>query len=95
MGRDDQITTALYWLRGEKVPLRDLRDIRVAARIDNAEKALKETGLEGRIVKIKAIEEIMKRGVMFTPALSVNGVVKCAGKVPSVDEIRAWLAAAK
>jgi small redox-active disulfide protein 2 len=62
---------------------------------ENAEKALREAGIEGQVIKVKEITEIMKRGVMFTPALSVDRVVKCAGKVASVDEIKAWLAAAK
>jgi len=30
----------------------------------------------------------MEYGVMITPALAVDGVVKVAGKVPSVDEIK-------
>jgi len=58
---------------------------------ENAEKALKESGVEGQVVKVKDIQDIMKRGVMFTPALSIDGVVKSAGKVPSVDEIKKWL----
>ncbi|MBM4079679.1 MAG: thioredoxin family protein, partial [Planctomycetes bacterium] len=32
-------------------------------------------------------------GVMFTPALSVDGVIKCAGKVASADDIKSWLTA--
>jgi len=59
----------------------------------NAEKAVKEAGITAEVKKVKEIAEIMKRGVMFTPALSVNGVVKCAGKVASVDEIKGWLSA--
>jgi hypothetical protein len=31
-------------------------------------------------------------GVMFTPALVVDGVVKLSGKVPSFDEARKLLA---
>lgn len=58
---------------------------------ENAEKALKECGIEGQVVKVKEIQEIMKRGVMFTPALSIDGVVKCVGKVASVEEIKKWL----
>jgi len=60
---------------------------------ENAEKAIKEAGINAEVKKVKEITEIMKRGVMFTPALSVNGVVKCAGKVASVDEIKGWLTA--
>ena len=60
---------------------------------ENAEKAVKEAGVKAEVKKVKEITEIMKRGVMFTPALSVDGVVKCAGRVASVDEIKTWLAA--
>ena len=61
---------------------------------ENAEKAIKEAGINAEVKKVKEITEIMKRGVMFTPALCVNGEVKCVGKVPSVDEIKAWLSSA-
>lgn len=43
------------------------------------------------IEKITKIDEIAKFGVMFTPALAVNGEVKTAGKVPEPDEIRRFL----
>ena len=33
----------------------------------------------------------MTYGVMSTPALVVDGVVKVAGKVPKVEEIKEWL----
>ncbi|HWP39530.1 MAG TPA: thioredoxin family protein [Tepidisphaeraceae bacterium] len=34
----------------------------------------------------------MKFGVMITPALAVDGAVKVAGRVPSVDELKQLLA---
>ena len=61
---------------------------------ENAERAVKEAGVSAEVKKVKEITEIMKRGVMFTPALCVDGVVKSVGKVPSVDEIRGWLSSA-
>jgi len=62
---------------------------------ENAKKALKEAGVAGELVKVKDIKAIMERGVMFTPALSVDGVIKCAGKVASADDIKSWLTAPK
>ncbi|NLW49646.1 MAG: thioredoxin family protein [Candidatus Brocadiaceae bacterium] len=59
---------------------------------ENAEAAVRELGLDCRIEKVTAISEIMKLGVMMTPALAVDGEVKVVGKVPSVDEIRKLLA---
>lgn len=53
----------------------------------NAEKAVKETGKDARIVKVEDMVEIMERGVMLTPALAVDGKVLSTGKVLSPKEI--------
>ncbi len=55
------------------------------------EQAVKELGVEAEIVKVADIKEIMNRGVMFTPALAINGEVKSAGKIPTMEEIKNWL----
>jgi len=55
------------------------------------EQAVKESGIEAEIVKVTDIKEIVNRGVMFTPALAIDGEVKSAGKIPSVEEIKTWL----
>jgi len=52
------------------------------------EKAAQELGVDYEIEKVKDINEIMSYGVMITPALAVNGEVRLAGKVPSVEEIK-------
>lgn len=52
------------------------------------EEAAKGLGLEYRIEKVTDIQAIMGFGVMMTPALAVDGVVKVRGKVPSAAEIR-------
>ena len=57
----------------------------------NAEAAAKELGIEYQLEKVTAISDIMKFGVMMTPALAVDGEVKVAGKVPGVDEIKKML----
>ena len=59
---------------------------------ENAEAAAKELGIEFEIEKVTDINEIMKFGVMVTPALAVDGEVKVVGKVPSPDEINRMLA---
>ncbi len=53
----------------------------------NAEAAAREAGIDYELVKVSDINEIMSFGVMMTPALAVDGVVKCVGKVPSPAEI--------
>jgi small redox-active disulfide protein 2 len=55
---------------------------------ENAEVAAKSLGLEYRMEKVTDIQAIIGFGVMSTPALAVDGVVKISGKVPSADEIR-------
>jgi small redox-active disulfide protein 2 len=57
----------------------------------NAEEAAKALGIEYTVEKVTNINEIMKFGVMMTPALVVDGVVTVAGKVPSVEEIKPLL----
>mgnify|MGYP000229957947 CR=1 FL=1 len=59
---------------------------------ENTEAAAKELGLQYELEKVKEINQIMTFGVMMTPALAVDGVVKVSGKVPSVDEIKKLLA---
>jgi len=57
----------------------------------NAEAAANELGIEYEIEKVTDIRDIMRFGVALTPALVVDGEVKVAGKVPSLDEIKALL----
>lgn len=54
----------------------------------NAEQAIQALGIEAVIEKVEKIPDIMKYGVMTTPALAVDGKVKSAGKVLGVEEIR-------
>ncbi|MFH1810481.1 MAG: thioredoxin family protein [Pseudomonadota bacterium] len=58
------------------------------------EKAVAGSGLQVSLTKVEKIDEIMKFGVMMTPALVIDGVVKCAGRIPPVHEIAAWLTTA-
>ena len=54
-------------------------------------KAAEELGIEFELIKIKEIAEIVSRGVMLTPGLSVDGQLKSVGKVPSVGEIKSMI----
>ena len=53
--------------------------------------ALAETGVTASIEKISDFQQIAKFGVFSTPAVVIDGVVKCVGKVPSKAEALAWL----
>ena len=58
---------------------------------ENAAAAVKALGLDCELVKVTDINEIMKFGVMMTPAFAVDGEVKVAGKVPGIEEIKGML----
>ncbi len=53
----------------------------------NAREALAGMTLEAMVEKVTDLEQIMNMGVMITPALAVDGVVKSAGKVLTKSEI--------
>lgn len=59
---------------------------------EQAEAAAKELGVDYEIEKVTNINDIMAFGVMITPALAVNGEVKVAGKIPSMDEMKSLIA---
>ena len=54
---------------------------------ENTEAAAEALGIEYEIEKVTDINDIMKFGVMMTPALAVDGQVKIVGKVPSPEDI--------
>ena len=58
----------------------------------NAKAAAEAAGIEYTIEKVTDINEIMKFGVMMTPALAVDGEVKVVGKVPEPEAIQGMLA---
>jgi small redox-active disulfide protein 2 len=55
---------------------------------ENAKKATHELDGDYEIIKVTDINEIMKFGVMMTPALAFENEVKSVGKVLSVEEIK-------
>ncbi len=55
------------------------------------EQAAKEAGVAYEMSKVTDLKKIMAYGVMVTPALVIDGTLKVAGRVPSVDEIKQML----
>jgi small redox-active disulfide protein 2 len=51
------------------------------------EQAIGKSGKFVQLAKVEDINEIMAYGVMSTPALVIDGEVKVAGRIPSLDEI--------
>ncbi len=54
---------------------------------NNTKEALAKIGGFHSIEKVEDIVKIMEYGVMSTPGLVVNGVVKSSGKLLSIDDI--------
>ena len=55
------------------------------------EAAVAAKGVGAAIIKVKDFQEIAKLGIFSTPAVVVNGVVKCVGRVPKQSEVEEWL----
>ncbi len=56
-----------------------------------AEQAANELAIPYEIEKVTQINDIMKFGVMITPALVVDGKVLSVGKVLTLDEMKKFL----
>nr|DAN05137.1 MAG TPA: Thioredoxin domain [Caudoviricetes sp.] len=59
---------------------------------ENAQKAVRELQVDSTIIKVQDIREIMKYGVMRTPAIVINEKVKMAGKGCTAEEIKRYIA---
>ena len=57
----------------------------------NAKEAVKELGVEATVTKVEDFKDIMKYGVMRTPAIVINEKVKMYGKVCTVEEIKKYI----
>lgn len=60
----------------------------------NARQAAGQLGINADVEKVTDMDRIVDMGVMRTPGLAVDGVVKLSGKVYSADEIAAALSQA-
>ena len=65
------------------------------ARCAETEKLVREVvgAVSGNITvrKVSDLKEMMAAGIMSTPAVMVDGVVKSTGKVPAKEEVAAWI----
>lgn len=52
---------------------------------------LQRLGIAADIEMIHDLDEIWRHGVFSTPALVINGEVKCAGRLPPPAQVEAWL----
>lgn len=59
------------------------------------EEAVRDMGIQdAELVKVEDFPTIMSYGVMATPALVIDGVVVCSGKIPTKAEVTQYIATA-
>lgn len=50
-----------------------------------------ETGIDAQVEKVSDMMKIAGYGVFGTPAVVVDGDVKCVGKIPKKEDVQKWL----
>lgn len=55
------------------------------------QEVIKETGVDASVEKVTDMMQIASYGVFGTPSVIVDGEVKCTGKVPKKEDIKAWI----
>ena len=53
--------------------------------------ALQKFGLAADMESVHDLDEIWRFGVTKTPALIINGTIKCAGRMPTPAEVEEWI----
>lgn len=56
------------------------------------EQVVAELGVDAQVVKVEDMDKILSYGVMITPAVVIDGDVKIAGKIPTVEKVKDWIA---
>jgi small redox-active disulfide protein 2 len=62
---------------------------------ETVKRAVQETGVDAQVEKVEDIQQIMAFEILMTPGLVIDGKVKTAGRVPSAEEIKRLIVAAK
>jgi hypothetical protein len=52
---------------------------------------LSEESIDINVERINGCKNVALYGVYLTPSVIMNGVVKCAGRIPKKDEVRGWI----
>ncbi|MBN1349314.1 TM0996/MTH895 family glutaredoxin-like protein [candidate division KSB1 bacterium] len=56
-----------------------------------AQKAVAQLEINADVVKVSDLDKIMSYGVVMTPALVINEQVMIAGRIPSIEQLIAWI----
>jgi small redox-active disulfide protein 2 len=54
-----------------------------------------KNNLNIEVEKVTDLKEIMSYGILSTPGLVIDGVLKSAGSVPKDEQLLAWMGGAK
>jgi len=57
----------------------------------NVLEAVAETGVDAQVEKVTDTMKIAGYGVFGTPAVVIDGEVKCVGKIPTKHEVKEWI----
>lgn len=52
---------------------------------------IRDLQVDAEVVEVSDIDEIVGRGVMATPAVFVDGELKCMGRVPLKEDVEGWI----
>ncbi len=67
---------------------------RCRATDETVRRALTELKLEAEVVHVTDPLQFARRQVLLTPGVVIDGQVKSSGRVPSLEEVKAWLTGA-
>ena len=57
--------------------------------------ALAELGVAADVEKVSDIGKIMEFDILGTPGLVIDGKIVCSGRIPRLEEIKAWIQEAR
>jgi small redox-active disulfide protein 2 len=52
---------------------------------------IREMALDAKVEKVSDLQEIMKKGIMSTPGLEINGKMVSSGKLPTKSTLVHWI----
>lgn len=55
------------------------------------EAAIAAKGIEASVIKVSDFQDIAKLGIFSTPAVVIDGKVKCVGRIPKQSEVEEWI----
>jgi len=58
---------------------------------DTVREVMQKNNIQGEIIKVTQLDDIMKYGIMMTPGLVINEKVKSYGNIPKEEQILEWL----